>query len=266
MATDHALPDLHTLHRGQRLASIWRHALRAQPLQLTGAVFGILVVAGAVLFVPGFRPPSEAVAAPSDWLDWYEKTQTLLGLATLLVAGFVWFGELREDWTEQLPRLLTFAYFHDNLPAIVCWHAYLPGESDIRALSQQLGGRQMAREEIQMRPVVEALPTELLTDGRRVYLHHRVRLELTTLPKSLAAPNSPHPRPTALVWRPRREPSPPGVSDVISATDVMTELGAELWSIPGETRRSIPDSPEVWARRKPNSGGSRPRSEASPHQ
>lgn len=232
MATQPRFPELRPLSRGQHLARIWLHALQARPLQIAGSGLGLLVVVGALVLVPGLHPPATPLAESSDWVDWLEKIQTLFGLATLLVAVFVWYGELREDWTEQLPRLLTFAYFHDGLPALVCWHAYLPGEDDIRALAQQLGGRQMVREELQMRPVVDALPTQLLTDGRRTYLHHRVRLELTQVPDRFRGISLPEDRPAALVWHPRREPCPPETSAAVPAADALRELGGALWADP----------------------------------
>lgn len=232
MPPERVLPELRPLSRGRRLARIGLHAFRAQPLQIVGALLGFLLVVAAFLFVPGLRLPTTLFAESSDLVDWLEKVQTVFGFATLVVAVFVWYGELREDWTEELPKLLTFAYFHDGLPALVCWHAYLPGEDDIRALAQQLGGRQMVREELQMRPVVDALPTEFLTDGRRTYQHHRVRLELTRLPDKFRTIQLAESQPAALVWHPRREPCPPEPSAAVPAADALRELGGALWADP----------------------------------
>lgn len=230
MATNSPLPDLAPLPSGRWIGPVWKHAMRTQALQIVGAGAGFLVVAGAILLIPGLRPPTASVAPPEDWLDWHEKLQTLFGVATLLVAGLVWLGELREGWTQQLPRLLSFAYFHEGRPALVCWHAYLPGESDIRALSQQIGGIQMTGGTIQFRPIVDALPVELLTDGRNVYLHHRVRFELTALPQAVPSTPCPDGVPMALVWHPRREMRPPDPTQAVPAADALRELGERAWT------------------------------------
>ncbi|MEK7675275.1 MAG: hypothetical protein AAB676_05495, partial [Verrucomicrobiota bacterium] len=133
MATDLLLPDLRPLTASERRRQLWRYTWQSRRTQILGAAFGVLIVALAVILVPRLRPPSTILPAAPDWLSWQDNLQTLFGLATLLVAVFVWLDELNEEWSEDLPRLLSFFFFFQGQPALVCYHAYLAGESDIRA-------------------------------------------------------------------------------------------------------------------------------------
>jgi len=182
-----------------------------------GTFVGLGLLILAVWFFPRLRPPTEILPKAEDWLSWQENLQTFFGLATLTVAAFVWYNSLVEEWTGKLPRLLSCYFFHANQPALICYHAYLAGEADIRAWSQQIAGRQMVGGDLKFRPVVDTRPTELLTDGSAVYQHHQVRFTLTELPPLLANAGKNTGQPVCLVWHPRREESPPQVTSAIVA-------------------------------------------------
>ena len=232
MATDLLLPDLRPLTASERRRQLWRYTWQSRRTQILGAAFGVLIVALAVILVPRLRPPSTILPAAPDWLSWQDNLQTLFGLATLLVAVFVWLDELNEEWSEDLPRLLSFFFFFQGQPALVCYHAYLAGESDIRAWAQQIGGRQMTGGDLHFRPVVDSRPVEYLTDGANVYLHHQVRFTLTDLPNLLAETAQATGHPVCLVWRPRREEKPPQQSAAIPSRDALCLSGASGWDTP----------------------------------
>lgn len=73
----------------------------------------------------------------NDW--WARGFEPLFGALTLLVAIAVWFGELRQDWIASLPKRLDVLFLYEGSPLMVCEHADLSSEADIRPLGQQIG-------------------------------------------------------------------------------------------------------------------------------
>ena len=138
-------------------------------------------------------------------------------------------NDLAEEWAQELPCLLTFYFFHEQQPVLICYHAYLAGEDDIRAWSQQIAGRQMANVDLKMRPVVETRPTELLTDDTQVFVHHQARFTLTELPVILEHARTSHNGAMCLVWRPRVEPKPPAIAEAIPAAAAVELPGIAGW-------------------------------------
>lgn len=93
-----------------------------------------------------------------DWLSgwhvgdsikerWNADLDQVVSLATLMIALFVWYGEIAEDWKNNLPKRLTVRFEtvdENNEPelAMLCIKAHLSDAADIRNLGQQIG-RQM---------------------------------------------------------------------------------------------------------------------------
>lgn len=118
---------------------LWPFAKRTRKKQVLGAMAALIFFAAWIFVIP--TPDGKL---NTDWWSWMEP---LTGLTTLAVAVLVWFGELKQDWYNSLPKRLTvkFVYKFSKGYRIVlhCANAYLPGEGDIRAWGQQLG-QQMA--------------------------------------------------------------------------------------------------------------------------
>ena len=68
-------------------------------------------------------------------------------IGTFLAAFSAWFSSLFSDWRASLPKRLTVIFEHNDKKVMQCNYANLSGESDIRALAQQIG-LQMASENL----------------------------------------------------------------------------------------------------------------------
>lgn len=213
----------------ERRQHIWGYIRKTRKTQLVGSALGVVVVVLAVVLIPRLRPPASVLPAAGDWLSWQQNLQMIFGFATMLAAGLVWYNNLAEEWVEDLPCLLTVYFFHERQPALICYHAYLAGESDLRAWSQQIAGRQMAGADLKLRPVVEARPTELLTDETQVFVHYQARFTLTELPPVLKDSRAAQGHAMCLVWRPREEEKPPTVAEATPAAAAVELPGVAGW-------------------------------------
>lgn len=75
----------------------------------------------------------------------WELIDTMLKLATLFIAFFLWINESYKHWVESLERRLYVIFRYDGKPVLRCDHAPLVDESDIRAFSQQIGAQMTGR-------------------------------------------------------------------------------------------------------------------------
>jgi hypothetical protein len=235
MGTETAPPsvcDLRPLTSAERRRHLRRYVWSSRKPQVLGTVIAVVLLAAAVFLIPRLHPPAEILPVADDWLSWQDNLQTLFGLATLFVAVLVWYNDLADEWAEELPRLLSVYCYHEGLPVLICYHAYLAGESDIRAWSQQIAGRQMTGGDLSFRPVVDSRAIETLTNDRAVFLHHQVRFTLTELPKRLAEASQAAGRSVCLVWHPRHEVRPPATAAAIPSDAAALLPGAAGW--PGE--------------------------------
>ncbi|MCU0637109.1 MAG: hypothetical protein MUE87_00560 [Methanothrix sp.] len=55
----------------------------------------------------------------TNWGDWLMRMQSFLGIGTLLVALYVWYGKIRENWEDDLPKLMSVFFFHNG-----CWFSW----------------------------------------------------------------------------------------------------------------------------------------------
>ena len=74
---------------------------------------------------------------------YWEFSKWIIQVATLCVAVLVAFGEMWQDWAEQLPKKLTVFFEYDGRTLMVCKDVYLAGEGDIRQWGMQLGRQMM---------------------------------------------------------------------------------------------------------------------------
>ena len=71
---------------------------------------------------------------------WNDELDQIVSLATLMVAIFVWFGEISENWKKTLPKRLTVRFLDDNNQLVLlCIRAKLSDIGDMRNLAQQIG-------------------------------------------------------------------------------------------------------------------------------
>jgi hypothetical protein len=134
---------------------------------------------------------------------WTDYLDPFVGMAVLIIALALWFGETRQDWRNSLPRRLSvvFRYCDDkgDREVMRCVRAGLASEADVRALAQQIGAQMVAGQLDFRAPNVKQSGgnVEVAEDGD-VYRHHVVTLELRKLPSALADLPKDH----VLVWRP----------------------------------------------------------------
>lgn len=72
-------------------------------------VFIVLVTLGA-FFWSELQLPSGSQDTPEGIIEWLLNAQTILGMGTLLVALFVWIGEIEKNWEESLPKRLSLFF------------------------------------------------------------------------------------------------------------------------------------------------------------
>jgi hypothetical protein len=117
-------------------------------------------------------------------LDDFGKLDSIIGIATFLVAIFIWFGELNQGWENSLPKKLTVEFLYKGQRLMLCEEAYLAGESDIRAWGQQVGAQMSGVRNLKFLPFIEQEPGRIEeTQGGEAYKLYEVRFTLTELPE-----------------------------------------------------------------------------------
>ena len=167
-----------------------KFAWRRRRSQIVTLGLGLVLLLVGATFLKSLQPPllnreptSAIGSVPEDLIRWLENLQIFVGFFTLLVATFVWYGELREDWEEELPCLMSAYFFYNRRPVIVCRHIWLAGPSDLRAWAQQVGAQAARVRFLEFTPDVKARHPEIvrLPDGS-ICRHYAVRFHLTNWP------------------------------------------------------------------------------------
>ena len=162
------------------------------------------------------------------WNDWL---QPIIGLFTLLVAIFVWSSELREEWEDNLPKLLSVYFFYQDSPVLVCRYAYLSAEGDIRPMAQQVGLQMTSVKPLKFVPFIEQKPPDLMQDiHRKAYKHYRVRFNLTEMPDGLPVGTTSGAIDKGKLWTITGASSTPtllDVKDLLEEPDVKAWLGGD---------------------------------------
>lgn len=134
----------------------------------------VLILAGLVAF-------SFSIFFQNHW-GWLEP---LTGIATLLVAIGVWWGEVKQDMENALPKRLNVRFLFEGKEIMRCDQAYLAGESDIRAWGQQIG-RQLVGGILDFAPDILQTPgivtDENVTPGGGPIKLYEVTFKLTKNP------------------------------------------------------------------------------------
>ena len=156
-------------------------------------VFIALVILGAFRWSE-LQLPLSSTDAPEGIIEWLLNAQTILSMGTLLVALFVWIGEIEKDWEESLPKRLSVFFFWKGKPLIVCRYVWLAGKDEIRIWGQQVGvqaqeampGERPQDSFLHFEPDMQTRSPELLMGPRGgVWKHYSICFKLTDLNTSL---------------------------------------------------------------------------------
>jgi acylphosphatase len=138
----------------------------------------------SVLFSPTNSTVISSVSPP-HWAEWWFRMQSFLGVGTLLVALFVWYGKIREDWRNDLPKRLSVFFFYGSKPVIVCRYVWLAGEDELRTWGQQVAKQAAGNQNLDFSPDVEARKPSLAVEKNgEICKHYAVRFVLTRMPSS----------------------------------------------------------------------------------
>jgi hypothetical protein len=169
-------------------------------LLLVAGVLAVLAVALATesLRFPPWPDAAQLLAAPADWSAWFSRLQFVFAPFTLLVALFVWFSEIRENWEAQLPKLLSVYFFRGNVPVLICRYAYLSSESDIRQTGQSVGQQMNDSQRLEFVPFIDQQTSQFLAAASgELFKHYRIRFRLTATPAWSRASGSSDPEAVA---------------------------------------------------------------------
>jgi len=128
---------------------------------------------------------------------WSKTINPWINIATLVIAAAVWFGEIYQDWKNDLPKRLTvlFQYRTDGEEkyciVMRCEKAHLADMADVRALGQQIGSQLVNPDEPDrtlsfIAPRVEQSDRNILFDDVDGFFQHQVvTFTLNKLPDNL---------------------------------------------------------------------------------
>lgn len=138
----------------------------------------------SVLFSPTNATAMSSVSPP-HWAEWWIRMQSFLGIGTLAVALFVWYGKIREEWKNDLPKRLSVFFFYGGKPVIVCRYVWLAGEDELRTWGQQVAKQAAGNQNLDFSPDVEARKPSLAVEKNgEICKHYAVRFVLTKMPSS----------------------------------------------------------------------------------
>ena len=164
------------------ILNIWRNFAhfvlkRAYAVLLTIA---LLIVCFGVVFIWGLNITTVRDA-------WMSSVEPLIGIATLLVALLVWWGEARQDWLTTMPSKLTAIFLFNGRIVMRCELANLASVADIRALGQQLGKQMNKTKDLRINaPAIRSFGGEPEIDSQGVvYRHWTVEFPLLELPEAV---------------------------------------------------------------------------------
>lgn len=132
---------------------------------------------------------------------WNENFNAYAGFSTLLVAIFVWLGELQQDWRASLPNKLTVSFHYKDRLVMICHRADLANVGDARALAQQIGLQMADTKHLKFNiaKVRQTGGNVEKGDNGQFQRHYFLEIELLALPEKLMALDE---TVAALVWEP----------------------------------------------------------------
>lgn len=149
------------------------------PIILTG----LFLVLGIIDWLSGW------LVLDSFKTRWNSDIDQIVSLATLMIALFVWYGEIAQDWKNNLPKRLTVRFENEQSQLVMlCIKAHLSDVADIRALGQQIGLQISGEKMLAFRvPFVKRNAGDILYDPEiGHFLHYKVTFTLTKPPAGLS--------------------------------------------------------------------------------
>ncbi len=162
---------------------MWRYIWREQGTYILIYFLLLLLTLAGV----GWMGANAVLAAADLW----SKLSAWLSLAAIGVSLPVWFANTKKSWQDSLPMRLDAIYLHyqpgeaaDVLAA--CLDASLSGESDIRAMAQQMAAQIFfdgIHRNLVFLPQFDILPA--VVDRRANCVRYVIRMYFQEIPESL---------------------------------------------------------------------------------
>lgn len=188
-------PDLKSLSLWKRVKSIFFYAFKNYRTQIVIMSLALLLLVIGVLKWDMLSPPIHfqdttmvPSASPSNWIDWWMRVQSLIGVGTLLVALFVWYSRIRDDWENHLPKRMSVFFFHLGRPVIICRYVWLADADDLRAWGQQVAAQAAYNQRfLEFSPEIKTRDPSLIvmTKDDTICKHYAICFQLNKLPSSL---------------------------------------------------------------------------------
>lgn len=179
-------PDLELLSLPQRRKLIREYAWKHHRGHIAITIVAVLLLCLGAYAWNDLHPPIQSQnsntassTSPTNWADWLIRIQAFLGLPTLFVAIFVWYGNIQKDWENDLPNRMSVFFLHNGLPAIICRYVWLAGEDDLRAWGQQVAAQAVGEPRLSFYPNVSAqIPKLAIWIDGNICKHYTVCFEL----------------------------------------------------------------------------------------
>ncbi|MFN8348821.1 MAG: hypothetical protein U0X91_27730 [Spirosomataceae bacterium] len=153
-----------------------------QVLFLAGLVIWLTIVGNQTHFSFTGLPIIEAhdLGSVSKILN---AIDPLIGITTLFLAFFVWFNEQRENYLEDLPKIMDVGFVYHGQVVMKCSNAPLSHQGDLRGWGQQIGRQLSNNEDLKFAPlfyITKKYPH--LDQDARVVMLYSVHFLLNHLP------------------------------------------------------------------------------------
>jgi hypothetical protein len=120
---------------------------------------------------------------------WQNIFDPAISIITLAVALAIWWSELKEEHRNSLPKRMTVRFLYRNQSedqkvqeVMVCEHAPIASEDDIRALAQQIGLQMAEGERLDFVPMFDI---EYPNEEEKDYVSYEVHIQLLKIPEAL---------------------------------------------------------------------------------
>lgn len=133
--------------------------------------------------VPFLNATIAAPVSPTNWTGWLNNLQSYIAIGTFFVALFVWYGKIRDDWQDELPKRMSVFFFYKGKPVIVCRYVWLARAEDLRAWGQQVASQAVDNDRsLKFGPDVKTqVPNLAIDPDGTVCKHYAVRFRLKEL-------------------------------------------------------------------------------------
>lgn len=160
-----------------RFTNVLRHALRHKKAELglfILIIFFVFLVVVYLRFCNNSFPAAEVYGHVID---------PIISITTALIAIFIYYKQLFDDWVKSLPLKLTVHFVKDSKYVMTCHKALLVSESDIRNWTQQIGMQMNNGEHLHFKPFFNFIKRgEIEMDQKGSYRHYEVIYYLSFLP------------------------------------------------------------------------------------